>query len=86
MPIERISGLPFITKAEGDAALMLMDSKLKAECPNTVTAVRAKVLYLEALLEQIYHHAYNDDTPEEDLCADFDRMRDLAFEGWEGDE
>lgn len=82
---ERISGLPFITKQEGDLALMMVDSKLRAECPNTATVIRGRVRYLEGLLEMIYHHACDDATPEGDILADFDRMRSLAFEGWEGD-
>ncbi len=33
---------------------------------------------LDALWD-IYHHAYDPETPREDLEADFDRMRDIAY-------
>jgi len=81
----RPSGLPFVTKQESSLALLVLESKLGVESPNTVAVIRGRIHYLEDLLERIYRHAYDDDTPGEDLRADIDSMRDLAFEGWEGD-
>ena len=34
---------------------------------------------LLAALWEIYYHAYDPETPREDLEADFDRMRDIAY-------
>ena len=45
-----------------------------------VRSPRGRVADTLAALEAISQHAYDDDTPVEDLRADFDRMRQLALD------
>ena len=33
---------------------------------------------IKALLEEITQFAFDDDTPIEDICADFEKMREIA--------
>ena len=51
-------------------------------CQHVQTLEHARLIAsapkLLAALDRIFRHAYDEDTPVEDIKADFDRMRDTA--------
>ena len=49
----------------------------KANAAFIVKACNAHEELMEAL-QQIFEHAYDDDTPTDQICADFDDMREIA--------
>lgn len=53
----------------------IANAQLIAAAPETASQ---RDDLLDAMWD-IYHHAYDPETPREDLEADFDRMRDIAY-------
>ena len=65
---------------EGYEVERIADAYTEANAELIVAAPETKKQRDELLtaLDSILHHAYDEDTPVEDIKADFDRMRDMA--------